>query len=489
MKLFKILIMLVLLLTLFQSTEAAYWDKNLNKNSIEKAEKYPDSKDVEPIIEADETKDKNLIIKGSVENTIDVNLEDCMKYALGNNPRIQAAMQDVFASDARIRQTWASYFPQFSWQTGYSRIKQLQLSDVFRENLIYSYWVLGQISASQMLYDFGVTQNQVTIRKLDNEGYKIILTGTINDVICDVKNAYYNLQYTLEAKKVAEDMVKKYTAFYDQAKAFYNVGEKPKVDVAIAEVNLSNAKLTLIQAKHDVDVAMAKLNNSMGLPYFTKYILSDCLAFLPCDITLSKAITITQNSRPEFKLADIKVEQSRQNVKLIHKSYFPQLSIEGQYQIGGRHPASNYGYNFGWYLNFPTINGMLIKNEIREARASYARQQALANSIKNNIYLEVQEAYYTLDEKKNQIPVAYLGLKQAKDNYDLSFGRYSVGIGNPVELQDAQAQYKDAQLTYCKTMYEYNTAKSNLEKAIGRNLSTGEVELAVPKKIKHKKSS
>ena len=456
---------------------AAFWHKDDLGNKI-KQEEYPDSKDVEP--KADEV----AVIKGGVENSIDISLEECLKFALGNNPRIQAAMQDVFASDYRIRQAWASYFPQFGWQTGYTRIRQLQLSDVFRQNLVFNYFVLGQISASQMLYDFGVTQNQVTIRKLDNQGYKITLTGTVNDVICQVKQAYYNLQYAIEAKKVAEDMVAKYAAFYDQAKAFYTVGTKPKVDVTIAEVNLSNAKLTLIQAENAVDIAMAKLNNTMGLPYFNKYKINESLRYEPCDVTLESAIKIAQESRPEFQLAEVKVEEARQNVKLVKKSYFPQLSVEGQFQVGGRTPASNYGYNFGGYLNFPTINGMLIKNEIKEAKALHSKEQANAINTKNNIYYEVQESYFSLKEKKNKIPVAFLGMKQAKENYELSYGRYKVGVGNPVELKEAQVQYQNAQLTYYQTMYEYNTARATLEKVIGKNIANGEVELNKNTKIK-----
>ena len=460
---------------------AAFWHKDDLGNQL-KQEEYPDSKDVEP--KADDV----AVIKGGVENTIDISLEECLKFALGNNPRIQAAMQDVFASDYRIRQAWASYFPQFGWQTGYTRIRQLQLSDVFRQNLVFNYFVLGQISASQMLYDFGVTQNQVTIRKLDNQGYKITLTGTVNDVICQVKQAYYNLQYAIEAKKVAEDMVAKYAAFYDQAKAFYTVGTKPKVDVTIAEVNLSNAKLTLIQAENAVDIAMAKLNNTMGLPYFNKYKISENLRYEPCDVSLESAIKVAQESRPEFQLAEVKVEEARQNVKLVKKSYFPQLSVEGQFQVGGRTPASNYGYNFGGYLNFPTINGMLIKNEIKEAKALHSKEQANAINTKNNIYYEVQESYFSLKEKKNKIPVAFLGMKQAKENYELSYGRYKVGVGNPIELKEAQVQYQNAQLTYYQTMYEYNTARATLEKVIGKNLANGEVELNKNAKIKTNKS-
>ena len=489
MKKIIILISLLALFFLIQTADAALWKKGEAQGNEIKQEEYPASKDVEPRIKSDSNANETLTIKGGIENTLEVNLEDCMKYALGNNPRIQVAMQDVFASDARLRQTWAAYFPQVSFQSGYSRIKQLQLSDVFKENLIYSYWVLGQISASQMLYDFGVTQNQATIRRLDSQGYKIILTGTVNDVIYNVKVAYYNLQYALEAKRVAEDMVKKYESFYDQAKAFYKVGTKPKVDVTIAEVNLSNAKLNLIQAEHAINIAMATLNNAIGLPYYYKYVIDEKLMNDECDITLDKAINIAKDSRPEFQLADVKVEQALQNLKLVKKSYLPQFTIEGQYEVGGRHPSSNTGYNFGGYLNFPTINGMLIKNEIREARTLYSKQQASATSTKNNIYLEVQNAYYTLDEKRNQIPVAYLGMKQAKENCDLSTGRYKVGVGDPIELREAQVQYQDAALTYYRTLSEYNTARANLEKAMGRNIASCEVELEKPKRKLFRKTS
>ena len=410
MKKIKILMTFLIILSMLQSSvHAAFWSKSQSKDlgkEISK-EEYPDSKDVEPRIE--EINTTKTLIEGGVEEVMDITLDECMHCALGNNPKIQAALQEIFASDARIKQAWSSYFPQFSWQTGYTKIKQLQLSDALGRNLIFNYYVLGQISASQMLYDFGVTQNIVTIRKLDNLGYKISLTKTVNEVICDVKQAYYNFQYTLEAKKVAEEMVERYEAFYNQAKAFYMAGTSPKVDVTIAEVNLSNAKLMLIQAENAIDIAMAKLNNAMGLPYTNKYRIADNLKYNPCDITLNEAIVVAKSSRPEFQLAEIKVEEARQNVKLVKKSYFPTITVEGQYQKGGRSWTSNYGYNFGGYLNFPTINAMLIKNEIKEAKALHSREQAYALNTKNNIYYEIQQAFYSMLPFLENIPISFFG--------------------------------------------------------------------------------
>ncbi len=416
------------------------------------------------------TGDADFVIEGSVEKNIDMTLDKCIELALGNNPQINAAFHDILASDSRIKQVWSNYFPQLSWQTGYTRIRQLQLSDVFGRNLTFNYFILGQITLQQMLYDFGVTQNQATIKRLDYEAYKTTLGATINDIIFQTKDAYYNLLYAFENKRVAEDTVNKFEMFYNQAKAFYEIGMNPKVDVTIAEVNLSNAKLQLIQADNAVNLAIAKLNNVMGVPFIDKYNVQERLKYEPVDITFNGAIEIAREARPELKLAELKVESANQTLKLVKKSYFPTLSVEGQFQVGGKSWASNYGYNFGGYLNFPTVNGMLIKNEIQEARYLYDKEIANAKNTQNQIYLEIQNAYLLLEEKKKQMPVAMLGVKQAKENYELSYGRYRVGEADPTELKDAQINYQQAQLNYYNALYQYNSAKASLEKSIGKNL-------------------
>ena len=434
-------------------------------NTVNETE-FPASDTVLP-----KTSDKaDFIIEGSVEKNIDMTLDKCIELALGNNPQINAAFHDILASDSRIKQVWSNYFPQFNWQTGYTKMRQLQLSDALGENLTFNYYLLGQITLQQMLYDFGVTQNQATIRRLDYEAYKTTLSATINNVIYETKDAYYNLLYAFENKRVAEDTVNKFELFYDQAKAFYEIGMNPKVDVTIAEVNLSHAKLQLIQADNAVNLAVARLNNVMGVPFIDRYNVVERLKYLPVDITFNNSIETAREARPELKLAELKVESAKQTLKLAKKSYFPTLSIEGQYMVGGSSPTSNYGYNLGGYLNFPTINGMLIKNEIQEARYLYDKEIANAKNTQNKIYLEIQNAYLKLEEKKNQIPVAMLNVKQSKENYELSFGRYKVGEASPTELKDAQINYQQAQLSYYSALYQYNSAKAELEKAIGKNI-------------------
>ena len=101
---------LIMFFTTQNFSQAAFWHtKNPELGNEIKQEEYPLSHEVEPRLDKRSDED-TLTIQGGIEKTIDINLEDCLKFALGNNPRIQVAMQDVFASDARIKQAFKLRF-------------------------------------------------------------------------------------------------------------------------------------------------------------------------------------------------------------------------------------------------------------------------------------------------------------------------------------------------------------------------------------------
>lgn len=426
-------------------------------------------------------KDMSKVVSGSVSYTQDMTLDNCIKIALGNNPEILSAFEDILANDSKIKQIWSNYFPQISWQTSWAHIKQLQLSDAFNYNLEYEYYILGQISLQQLLYDFGITQNQATIQRLGYESSKKTFASVVNDVIYRTKNAYYELLYSYEAEKVAQMNVDNYQAFYNQAKALYSIGFNPKIDVTIAQVNLSKAKMSLISAKNLINTSTAKLNNVMGVPYIEKYNIKGELTYNPLNMSFTDTVQKAYDSRPELKRAQIEVEKARQNVKLSKKAYFPQLEFDGYYQEGGKHWTSNNGWQIGVYLNFPIINGAMIYNKIKEANHLYNKELANAKKTQNNVYLEIQTSYLKLHEKENQLPVATLQVKQALENYELSKGRYRVGEASPIEMREAQNTLAESKLQYYKSLYEYNIAKSDLEKSIGMNLNTDTAFLGIKK--------
>jgi len=410
-------------------------------------------------------------IEGSVSTTVDFNLEQCLELALQNNPKIRSAFSQAEATKAQIAQAWSSYSPSINIGASLTRQKP-NMGFITADP--YTRYVLGDISVSQLVYDFGVTQNQVTIKKLEHEQTKVAIDKVVNEVIYQVKDAYYFLLYQIEAAQVAQDTVNKFQQHLNQARAFYEIGTKPKIDVTIAEVNLYDAKLKLIEAKNNVDLAVASLNNVMGTPHIEKYTTADMLTFNKFDVDMKKAVLIANESRPELKVAKIQADTAEQYIKLAKKAFLPTLKAQAGYILGGKTFTDPYGWDVGGYLSFPVINPLLIKKQVDEAKALYRKQEFDSLDIVNSVYLEIQQAYIRLVDKTQQVPVAQEAVKQAKENYELSQGRYRVGVGDAIELKDAEIYYQNAQLTYLSALYQYNSAKALLEKAIGRSLKSDE---------------
>ena len=125
----KILLIFIIILLFSQISQA----KNLG-NDIN-TDEYPQDSKVLPEV----TVNPDYVISGSVEKNVDMTLDNCIKLALGNNPQISAAFQDILAADARIKQVWSNFFPTISWQTSYTRLRQLQLSDALGQSLEFNY--------------------------------------------------------------------------------------------------------------------------------------------------------------------------------------------------------------------------------------------------------------------------------------------------------------------------------------------------------------
>lgn len=239
---------------------------------------------------------------------------------------------------------------------------------------------------------------------------------------------------------------------------------------------MEDARAKLISASNNVDIAISNLNNLMGLPFIPAYIIDTSAPYQDVEIDMRKAVEIANESRPELKMAKISVETADQAIKLAKKVYFPSLEVNANFSVGGvgNTIADTNWWDFGGYLTFPAINPFLIRNQIKEARALLEKQRFDSKATVNDVYYDIQSTFVKLMDAKQRVPVAKLAVKKAKENYELSQGRYRVGVSDAIEYKEAQIQYYDARLSYLNTIYQFNSAKANLERAIGQTLPASE---------------
>jgi len=391
-----------------------------------------------------------------------LNLGRCMEIALKRQPNIIAAQNTVKASQSKVGQASANYYPQVDLTSGYSRENPVSRTD---HNSVNDY--SGSVTLKQNIYDFGKTSTQVDIQKLNVDSSKADMDNVTAQIILNVKQAYYGLLQAKRTRDVADETVKQFQSHLEQAKGFYEAGTKPKIDVTKAEVDLSNAKLNLIRAGNALRVTKVILDNAMGVPDAPEYMVEDNLSFQKYNVEIKDAVEKAYQNRPDFKSILAKKNAAESSLELAKKGYYPTLSGNASYNRSGEKFPLGEGWEAGVTLSFPIFSGFLTKYQVEESEANLNVFKANEQLLRQNIFLEVQQAYLNLKEAEERVPAAELVVKQAQENLDLANGRYAAGIGSPIEVTDAQVGLTNAKASYIQALYDHKIALSNLEKAMG----------------------
>jgi outer membrane protein TolC len=397
-----------------------------------------------------------------------ITLERSITIALRKNPAIVAAVNVVEGGKSRVGEARSNYYPQVSAQGGYTRISPLQSTPTgtFLPTNNYDQYS-GSVTVSQNLIDFGKTFSQVNIQKFNLDSSRSDLTTTSDQVIFNVKQAYYGVLQAKRSRDVAVDVLKQFQLHLDQAKGFYDVGTKARIDVIKAEVDLSNARLSLINAENALKIAWITLNNAMGIPDAPEYTIEDNLSFQQYAIALEEATKRAFENRPEIRSLAAKREAAEESVGLARTGYYPALTGSASYSRSGQDFPLDHGWSAGVVLTVPLFSGFLTSHQVAEAKSNVYTLRANEETLRQQVLLEVRQSYLNLQAAEASIATAELAAQQAKENLDLANGRYAAGVGSPIEVSDAFATYVASQANYTSALSNYKIAQASIEKAMG----------------------
>ncbi|MCD7878751.1 MAG: TolC family protein [Candidatus Gastranaerophilales bacterium] len=461
-----------------KNTKADKKSKKATKKSVKTEQTAQTSQNEEPAVNNDSNTKvlTDTAYHGGINTNKIIEVNDCVKIALEHHPAIHAAMSNAEVYKSKIAQAWANYFPTLSAGISYSR-NDMQITNVATSAQKYDMFYTPTVSGNLLLFDFGKTKAQADIAKRTYESAEYSLQTSINTVIYNVKQSYYNLLFAQQQVRVYEDTVKDYELHLEQAKAYYNIGTKPKIDVLTAEYNLGKAKLNLIQANNTMKIAYVQLSNAMGMPDYSDYDVTDNLTTKAYSINVDDAVNTAFDTSPELLAAKKKADASEILVRSSKRAFTPNIQGFASYTNGGKKVDTDYGYQFGAELSYSTVNLLLLKKQVDEAKATYKKDLADYETTKQDIYFEVKQAYITLTNAQDSIVVAKLNMDQAKEQYDQASGRYKVGLGDAIELKDAETTYRNSQLDYYNTLLDYHVSAADLERLMGVPLNSSDVDL------------
>jgi outer membrane protein TolC len=406
-----------------------------------------------------------------------LNLDQCIELALKYQPNLQASQASIEAQKAKVEQALAAYYPQINFNASYNTATNNFLTvgggtaGFARNN--YS-WTFSDIfsmgpTVNQLIYDFGRTANTVKISRENTRASEMDRDTVRLNVVFNVKQAYYTVLQALALIQVAEETLTQNQKRLDQAKGFYEAGTRPKIDVTNAEVNLANIQLALIRAKNNYQVARVTLNNAMGLREDLQFAIERIGEFRPQLASLDAILQSAYARRPE--ILQLKARQRGQEgaIDLARSGYYPILSGNAGHLWRTNQPFNDmqWDWNLGAILTVPIFSGFSTTNQIAEGKALLKNLEAQEESLRQNIRLEAEQAFLGLKEAIESITVTEKSVSQAKENYDLASGRYQVGVGQPLEITDAEVLLANSRANYINALYNYKVAEARIDKAMG----------------------
>ena len=400
-----------------------------------------------------------------------ITVDQALQVAFENNPDIQAALSQVEASRGVVDEARARFNPTFSIQastTFQGPAVTTQMGDQSMQMLVSPD---KQASASvtlpldishQLRYSSDIARYQFQEQYLS-------MVAVSEQLIADVKSAYYDLLRACGQRAVAQSAVDSAKSRLENIRAKREEGTVPQFDVTTAEVELDNLHQQLIIAQNSVSIAQSALNEVLGVDVSnpTQVVAVDVPITMDC-IDIPKSIEQAYAKRPELKASQMAVTLSETNVRLQKTGALPSLALSGgsSYDFNpSGFSSNNYSWTAGAILSVPVWDGGVTKAKVRQARADVQNSVAGLDRSKITVARQVRNAALNLQEAALRTQTTAHAVTLAEDALGIATDRYDAGIAVLVEVTNAQTQLTQARFNYVDAQYDYAVALAQLQRA------------------------
>ncbi|HET9401875.1 MAG TPA: TolC family protein [Candidatus Acidoferrales bacterium] len=267
----------------------------------------------------------------------------------------------------------------------------------------------------------------------------------------------------------AEAQVKTAQALFDQASDQVTAGTSPAIDALRAKVELQTRQQQLIQARNNLAIEKLTVARVIGLAPGQEFELSDKSLYSPFEgISVEEALKRAYASRADYQSAESDVRAAEFVRKAATAGYFPSLSFSADYGTGGAHPSSaSTVYDVRGTLSIPIFTGGSVHGDVLSANARLAQSRQRLDSLRAQIDADVRTALLNLQSSAEEVNVARSNIDLAEQTLTQSRDRFAAGVADTVEVVQSQEAVASAHEQYISSLYNFNSAKISLARAIG----------------------
>ncbi len=426
-----------------------------------------------------------------------LNVQKAVELAVAHNEVVLIADEQINEAEGTYTQYAADAFPQLSGTVNYTRNieRMYQWYDMTQLNPLMTAMGLPtlkpekvyltnshawdfRLMLSQNIFTFGRISNALALgdisKRLAREGREV----AVQDVIVTAKKSFYTALFAKEALVVTRANLDRIVEQRDMVKSKVAQGVMSRFDLLVVESEVAAARPRVLEAENNVLLTTQALLNVIGEPLNRAVQLDGQLGFAALTESTPDLVAASLRARPELQALQLQEDLYDTSYKLFRANYFPAISANAAAARTGGTDAHIWpddpeeelqpSLSFGVTLYVPLFDGLRnygqMKQMLAKKRQAMLQRQQVARGIEMQVtalvsQIKLQEQIYHADLE---------ALKVAQEAYKLTTLRFESGLSTRLEVTDARTTLNNVQLGVLGALYNLNSARADLDRALGR---------------------
>jgi len=388
-----------------------------------------------------------------------LSLSQCIEIAHQNNPELLSYREALIAYQHKEKSLFKDMLPDMSLSFSGKEVYDDQ-TDAYST----------KASINQTVFNGKRDYTNWKISQLQTRHAALEMIRQYQSVTCRVKKAWYNLLKTQELLDETIQSLERLRQHASNAKHFFKEGWIWRTDVLEAQVKVARGEQSKIVAENNFARAQATLNVFMHRDVNAPLKVNDKLTWQSHNWTYENARAQSMKSRPDLIQAQINLEKSKAALIVEQAGYYPIVSANASWAKSDRYMDLHTGTeNLSAQLTASWTIWEWGKTNatVAAAKATTRKNLLLIKTIEDQLMLEIQESWLSVQEADKKVKVLKQALEQGEENFRVNIIRYRERLGTAKDVLDAQDLLTTTRKDYISALAEYLSALANLDFAIG----------------------
>lgn len=428
---------------------------------------------------------------------ISITVEDAVRIALDNNYQLKQAENNLDLAEMEVMSAYADFLPSINASfNGNQRVGQQfdPSSFTFGDLTIYS--MSGGLSSSVPIFNGFRNINNLRRSETQRSFQGEQLERLRQNIIFTTASRFLQVVLNQELLEISRQNLSVSMQQLQRIEAQVEVGARPTVDLLNQASVVANDELAVVQRENALTTSMAQLMRVMQDDSGTNYILvmpeTDDLNLIPVNLELNALIEMALQSRSDLRAQMLAIERAEYDRSIVRATLLPSINasfgINGSYSDQYRDPITREPLGFsdqffdrnvnrfiGFNVQIPLFNNLNRRTSYQQAQISLKNSRLELDNVRFQINEEVRQAYNDYISIVQQLESTERALAAAERAYETERQRYEVGASTLIELNQANANFVQAQSNRIQAVYNFVFQEKVLDFFLGR--LTDQIEL------------